>query len=263
MNDYLRLGCHYTGFSCGGMEDFESVADFIHGKDHSNRRFSLLYFCGEWAEPCRQLTPLLREILRDRRDQVRAVCVPVPEGEEPAPEAVEGLLEERKVTAIPTILVLSGNEELVRVEGFRPNVLRQELDRLSHLPSSSSSSTLEPSTLASPASPSQAPKSLSLMERLDTLVSQKPLMLFIKGNPSSPQCGFTRQLLEVLRSHQVLADPGQWATFDILGNPEVRAGLKERAQWPTYPQVYVKGEFVGGLDIVRELLAEGQFPSLH
>ena len=75
-------------------------------------------------------------------------------------------------------------------------------------------------------------------------------MIFIKGSPEAPKCGFTRQLLDLFRQYNI-ADFGY---FDILSDESVRQGLKELSNWPTYPQIYLDGELMGGLDIVREKL---------
>jgi Grx4 family monothiol glutaredoxin len=75
-------------------------------------------------------------------------------------------------------------------------------------------------------------------------------MLFMKGSPSAPQCGFSRQLVGLLREKGV-----RYGFFNILADDEVRQGLKEWADWPTFPQLWVGGELVGGLDIVKEEMA--------
>lgn len=73
-------------------------------------------------------------------------------------------------------------------------------------------------------------------------------MLFMKGSPDTPKCGFSRSIVELLRKGGVA-----FSSFDILTDEEVRAGLKTFSDWPTYPQLYVKGTLVGGLDILREM----------
>ena len=73
-------------------------------------------------------------------------------------------------------------------------------------------------------------------------------MLFMKGSPETPKCGFSRSIVELLRKGGVA-----FSSFDILTDEEVRAGLKTFSDWPTYPQLYVKGKLVGGLDILREM----------
>jgi len=86
-----------------------------------------------------------------------------------------------------------------------------------------------------------------LNERLGNLVKAAPVMLFMKGTPSAPQCGFSRQLVSILRENQV-----KYGFFNILADNEVREGLKTFSDWPTFPQLYTDGELIGGLDIVRE-----------
>lgn len=84
-----------------------------------------------------------------------------------------------------------------------------------------------------------------LHRRLSALVAAAPVMLFMKGTPSVPQCGFSRKLVGLLREHGV-----RYGFFNILADDDVRQGLKEYSDWPTFPQLYVGGELVGGLDIV-------------
>jgi Grx4 family monothiol glutaredoxin len=77
-------------------------------------------------------------------------------------------------------------------------------------------------------------------------------MLFMKGDPSTPKCGFSRSIVEILQTSNV-----QFESFDILSDEDVRASLKTYSDWPTYPQLYVNGALVGGLDIVKEMAAGG------
>jgi Grx4 family monothiol glutaredoxin len=91
----------------------------------------------------------------------------------------------------------------------------------------------------------QPEKEEDLDTRLGTLVKAAPVMLFMKGTPSAPQCGFSRQTVAILREKGV-----RYGFFNILADDEVRQGLKAFSDWPTFPQVYVGGELIGGLDIV-------------
>jgi len=84
--------------------------------------------------------------------------------------------------------------------------------------------------------------------RLADLVKAAPVMVFIKGTPSAPQCGFSRQTVSILREKGI-----RYGFFNILADDEVRQGLKTFSDWPTFPQVYVGGELVGGLDIVSTI----------
>jgi Grx4 family monothiol glutaredoxin len=93
----------------------------------------------------------------------------------------------------------------------------------------------------------------TLEDRLKTLIHQSKVMLFMKGLPSAPQCGFSRQICQILNKY-----PVPYEAFNILQDEQVRQGLKEYSQWPTYPQLYVDGNLIGGLDIVRELEDSGE-----
>ena len=100
-------------------------------------------------------------------------------------------------------------------------------------------------------------KKESLNDRLKKLLSRSRVMLFMKGLPSSPRCGFSRQIVEILNGEDVPYD-----AFNILEDEEVRQGLKAYSDWPTYPQLYVSGELVGGLDIVKEIAESGDLGDL-
>ena len=88
------------------------------------------------------------------------------------------------------------------------------------------------------------------------LINKHPLMIFMKGNPEEPKCGFSRTLIGILNETGI-----PYGTFDIFSDEDVRQGLKKYSNWPTYPQVYVKGELVGGLDIIKELKESGDLDS--
>uniref|UniRef100_A0A7S4B5H6 Glutaredoxin domain-containing protein n=2 Tax=Chrysotila carterae TaxID=13221 RepID=A0A7S4B5H6_CHRCT len=93
----------------------------------------------------------------------------------------------------------------------------------------------------------------SLHARLSALTRRSPVMLFMKGSADAPRCGFSRQIVEILQEEKI-----QFETFDILTDEEVRQGLKEFSNWPTFPQLYADGKLLGGLDIVREMREEGE-----
>lgn len=83
-------------------------------------------------------------------------------------------------------------------------------------------------------------------ERLEKLINAAPIMIFMKGTPSQPRCGYSRTLLTLLQEYKI-----DYEHFDILEDEEVRQGLKLRSNWPTYPQIFVKGQFIGGIDIIK------------
>merc|ERR1712002_838858 len=102
-------------------------------------------------------------------------------------------------------------------------------------------------------SPPGESKTTELTPRLKKLINAAPCVLFMKGSAQEPRCGFSRQIVALLKEHSV-----QFSSFDILSDEEVRQGLKTYSNWPTYPQLYVNGELVGGLDIVKELQEAGE-----
>lgn len=84
--------------------------------------------------------------------------------------------------------------------------------------------------------------------KIDRAVQEDPLVVFMKGSPSMPQCGFSRAVLQILQVQGV--NPDKVATYNCLEDQELRDGIKEYSDWPTIPQVYINGEFVGGCDIM-------------
>ena len=93
----------------------------------------------------------------------------------------------------------------------------------------------------------------STKARIETLVSSSPIFVFMKGSKLMPQCGFSNNVVQILHSLGVAFE-----TFDVLADPEIRQGIKEFSSWPTIPQVYVKGEFIGGSDILIEMYNSGE-----
>ena len=96
-----------------------------------------------------------------------------------------------------------------------------------------------------------------LKQRIEQTIGKDRVMLFMKGNPQMPQCGFSAAVVGVLKE---IGAP--FSSHNILADPELREGLKEYSSWPTYPQLYVDGKLVGGADIVRELHARGELAQL-
>ncbi len=94
-------------------------------------------------------------------------------------------------------------------------------------------------------------------ERIKSDLSENDVVLFMKGSPVFPQCGFSAAVVQVLTNLGV-----KFKGIDILADPELREGIKAFSDWPTIPQLYVKGEFVGGCDIVREMFEAGELAQL-
>jgi monothiol glutaredoxin len=93
--------------------------------------------------------------------------------------------------------------------------------------------------------------------RIKQDISENPVVLYMKGTPMFPQCGFSAAVVQVLSENGV-----KFKGIDVLSDPGLRDGIKEFTNWPTIPQLYVKGEFVGGCDIVREMNATGELARL-
>lgn len=98
---------------------------------------------------------------------------------------------------------------------------------------------------------------MDIRERIRQNLESSPVVLFMKGTPDFPQCGFSAQAVAALR-----ACGAEFAHFNIFEDPELREALKAHSNWPTYPQLYVKGELVGGCDIVVEMYHSGELQKL-
>ena len=94
-------------------------------------------------------------------------------------------------------------------------------------------------------------------QRIATEIESHPVVLFMKGTPIFPQCGFSAMVVQVL-SHMGI----KFKSVDVLTEPEVREGIKEYSNWPTIPQLYVKNEFIGGADIIREMYESGELTEM-
>jgi monothiol glutaredoxin len=93
--------------------------------------------------------------------------------------------------------------------------------------------------------------------RIETEIGENPVMLYMKGNPRFPQCGFSARVVQILTHLGV-----PFGSANVLEDPELREGIKQFSNWPTIPQLYVKGEFVGGCDIITEMFQSGELETL-
>ena len=93
----------------------------------------------------------------------------------------------------------------------------------------------------------------STQSRIETLIASSPIFVFMKGSKLMPQCGFSNNVVQILNSLGM-----SFETFDVLSDMEIRQGIKEFSSWPTIPQVYVKGVFIGGTDILIEMYNAGE-----
>ncbi|KAF9785162.1 thioredoxin-like protein [Thelephora terrestris] len=97
-------------------------------------------------------------------------------------------------------------------------------------------------------------------QQLETTVKSSPVVLFMKGNPAMPQCGFSRAAIQILELHGV--PPSKLKSFDVLEDSSLRSDIKEFSEWPTVPQIYVNGEFIGGCDILLSMHQSGELEKI-
>lgn len=98
---------------------------------------------------------------------------------------------------------------------------------------------------------------MNVIERIERQLQENPVVLYMKGTPDFPQCGFSARAVEILNACGV-----EYAYINILEDPELREALKSYANWPTYPQLYIKGQLIGGCDIMVELYQSGELEKL-
>ncbi|XP_057307801.1 glutaredoxin-3-like [Hydractinia symbiolongicarpus] len=183
----------------------------------------VLHFEAEWAEECKQMNEVFTELSKEftRSIFARVEAEDVPE-----------ISQHYEIECVPTFIILKELKVIDKIEGADAGNLSK---RVKHHATSF-------------VAPVVCHAEMSLEDRLKKLINAQPCILFMKGSPSSPKCGFSRQIIEILQKHSI-----KFGHFDILTDNEVRQGLKKFSEWPTYPQLYSNGELIGGLDIVKEL----------
>ncbi|KAJ7642618.1 glutaredoxin [Mycena polygramma] len=228
-------------FSSSSAPNLVAVADAPHFQSLLSadlNRVSLLNFWAPWAAPCTQMNAVVAELAKKHPN----VLVLNIEAEEQA-----DIAESFDVEAVPSFVILRGHALLARIEGADSPAL-----------------TLAVATHAAGPVPTYSPKSQTnvatpeeLYARLQRLMTQSKVVLFMKGNPAEPRCGFSRKISALLKQQGVA-----FSSFDILQDEDVRQGLKKLNDWPTFPQLIVNGELIGGLDIVQEIVETGEFDEL-
>ena len=197
------------------------------------------YFWAGWCEPCK----LLDEVLTELERSASSICCLRIEAEE-CPE-ISG---QCNVAVVPLFLFFSNSTEVDRLEGADAAALTEKFSKF--YPAANAFSG--PSEL--PSDNKDEVATYSLTNILKDLVNRDPIMLFMKGTPDHPQCGFSAKVVDALRA----SGSTSFGHFNILEDDEVRQGLKEFSNWPTYPQLYVNGDLVGGCDIIMEMAQSGE-----
>ena len=96
-----------------------------------------------------------------------------------------------------------------------------------------------------------------IFSKIQQTIDQNPVVLYMKGTKDFPQCGFSAMVVQILKNHQV-----DFVEVNVLADPEIRQAIKDFSDWPTIPQLYIAGEFIGGCDIVKEMAQSGELKEL-
>ncbi|KAM4704214.1 glutaredoxin-3 [Rhinophrynus dorsalis] len=214
--------------------DAGSLGQFEELLQKSRKSLLVVHFWAPWAPQCTQMNDVMAELAKEQ-PQVTFVKLEA--------EAVPEVSEKYEINSVPTFLFFKNSQKIDRLDGAHAPELTKRVQR-------------HASSTSFPASVDSTPKE-DLNVRLKKLINAAPCMLFMKGSPKEPKCGFSRQIVDILNQQKV-----QFSGFDILSDEEVRQGLKTFSNWPTYPQLYINGELIGGLDIVKELVASGELEKM-
>lgn len=251
------------------LREIETETEFDSTvRNGSSSTLFVLYFHTPWAAPCAQMKTILSTLASTYPADSGVSFLSI--NAEDLPEISEAY----DVTAVPFLVLQKGSKTLETVSGSDASKVRAAVEKhagthgnagragipppLEATPQESAPTTTKDLSSYAPnkSDPATAPEMSSgqpdredLNKRLSELVKAAPVMLFMKGTPSAPQCGFSRQLVSILRENGV-----KYGFFNILADDEVRQGLKEFADWPTFPQLWTDGELMGGLDIVSQEL---------
>jgi Grx4 family monothiol glutaredoxin len=201
-------------------------------------------FTAAWAEPCAHLNTVFAELAVEFT-HLAFVQLDA--------DAFPEHCERFQLESVPAFLFLHAGSLVDSVMGADVPALHNKVKQ-HDLSAAIASEPEVPITAPTAAGAAAAPQSLD--DRLRALTHKAPVMLFMKGTPDEPRCGFSRTAVALLREEKVDFD-----TFDILSDEEVRQGLKKFSNWPTYPQLYGDGKLLGGLDIMKELKEEGELKS--
>ncbi|XP_068957794.1 glutaredoxin-3 [Petaurus breviceps papuanus] len=217
----------------GALLEVASRAQFEELLRLRARSLIVIHFWAPWAPQCTQMNDVMVELAKEH-PQVAFVKLEA--------EAVPEVSEKYEISSVPTFLFFKNMQKVDRLDGAHaPELTRKvECHVSSRVPSRPPGCTKDEFNL-----------------RLKKLTNAAPCMLFMKGSPQQPRCGFSKQMVEILNKHNI-----QFSSFDIFSDEDVRQGLKIYSNWPTFPQLYVSGELIGGLDIVKELAASNELETI-
>ncbi|CAD6911632.1 unnamed protein product [Tilletia controversa] len=258
--------------------DVTSSEHFTSLMEADLTRVSVLNFWAPWAEPCKLMNDVV-SALANKHKNILFLNIEA-EGQSEVADSFD-------VESVPTFVLLRGHTLLGKISGANPTALSSaiethvgggpgassSLDSSSQTTSSRSNGPLS-STDAKPQAPppgnddeddeeeeeeeeGEAETPEQIEARCQKLMVQAPIMLFMKGNPDTPRCGFSQKTINLLRKEGV-----EFGHYDILKDDNVRQGLKKLNNWPTFPQIIIKGELIGGLDILKEHIDNGEFKAM-
>jgi Grx4 family monothiol glutaredoxin len=205
---------------------------------------AVLFYFAFWHEACAPLIAVL--------EALAGTAPTIFFGRVDADQASD-LATSHNVSVVPSVLLLVNGAVVERMEGgsVDPSQLTVAVQRLQQHVAGDAATTTTTATASATLQVTQDPEK-ALTQRFDRLIKGDTVMVFMKGSPTAPRCGFSRQVVEILNENLV-----PFGSFDILTDDAVRQGLKVHSNWPTYPQLYVNGELMGGLDILKEMQEEG------
>ncbi|CAE6416300.1 unnamed protein product [Rhizoctonia solani] len=211
-------------------------------------RVSLLNFWAEWAEPCKSMNQVVEELARTN-PQLLTLKI------EADYKSNEDIAESFNIESVPTFLVLKGHNLLSRIDGADAPALTAAIKAHAYQAPRGLATSDKTPEAPEPAKKEETTEELN--ERMRGLMNQSKVVLFMKGNPDAPRCGFSRQTVAILQEQNV-----EFTHFDILTDESVRQGLKVLNNWPTFPQIIVNGELIGGLDILKDSIESGEFQEM-
>ncbi|XP_018493820.1 monothiol glutaredoxin-S11 [Galendromus occidentalis] len=218
------------------MEVIKSKEDFEKASTNSLKGFLVVhFFAASWSPECTQMEDVIKEIAADH-PKTKFFRIEA--------EELEAISQQYGITAVPEFVFLLGKATQEKMRGADPSSFMHKVRELEK--------KAETACLGDEATKSASSSAESLDTRLRKLIDSKKVMIFMKGDPNQPRCGFSRKAIEMLKKHSV-----EFGYFDILTDNDVREGLKKYSNWPSYPQLYVKGDLVGGVDIMAQLEEEG------
>ncbi|PPQ69297.1 hypothetical protein CVT26_001615 [Gymnopilus dilepis] len=249
--------------SSSNFVEVTSPAHFQEVLSKDLNRVSVINFWAPWAEPCKQMNEVVVELAKKYPAalflQEFLSALAQVEAEEQA-----DISESFEIEAVPAFVILRGHTLLDRISGADASALTQSVAKHATTPAYNPLSRTDnapakaPTTVPSGLSYSDKSETTEeLNQRLRGLMTQSQVVLFMKGSPEAPRCGFSRKISALLKDNNI-----QFAHFDILSDESVRQGLKVLNNWPTFPQLIVNGELVGGLDIVQEMVETGELKEI-